>query len=164
MQTPNDVFVHSLTGSKNLLLLYVGDLSPREMVHRPTPQGNCAAWLLGHLTLIDRLVLNEVGRGSVALPELPAGFEHRFSQKPGCPQASEFGDVGLLAPTFAQHRDLLVELARATPPADLDRAISFKHPLFQTIGQLLNFGGLHTSMHAGQISSIRRSLGKPALF
>lgn len=163
MQTPNDVIVHSLTGSKDLLLRFVGDMTPRELVHRPTPESNCAAWLIGHLTLIDRLVLKEVvGDGS--LPELPDGFEHRFSQKAGCPQAAEFGDATTLPAIFAAHRDLVIERAKATPLAEMDRPLSFQHPLFQTVGQILNFGGIHTSMHAGQISTIRRSLGKPPLF
>jgi hypothetical protein len=30
-----------------------------------------------------------------------------------------------------------------------------------TFGELLLFGSLHLSMHVGQLSTIRRSLGKP---
>jgi hypothetical protein len=33
--------------------------------------------------------------------------------------------------------------------------------MFKTPGQLAHFMAIHTTMHAGQISMIRRSLGRP---
>ena len=162
MNTPAQVIVHSLTASKNLLVRYVQDLSPPEYLHRPVPAANCVAWLLGHLTLSDWRATSAVFGGE-NLPALPEGFDKRFSRSQGCPQASEFGDVTKLLPLFLIHRELLIEKARTATPEQLSNALEKPHPMFSTPGELLSFMAVHTAMHAGQITIIRRSLGRPPL-
>ncbi len=162
MPTPNDVLAHSLTASKQMLLWYVQDLTPQEFLHRPAPKVNCAAWLLGHLTLTDRRVL-EMALGITDVPALPDGFERTFSRDEGCPQAESFGDVSVLAPLFTAYRDLLIDQVRKADPAALDRPLDKPHPRFKTAGEAINFMAIHTAMHAGQITVIRRSLGRPPL-
>ena len=107
MPTINDILIHTLTGSKQLMVRYCDDLKPAEYLHRPTPKSNCAAWLLGHLILTDRRILTNF-LGAKDLPALPDGFEKRFSRDEGSPQANEFGDVTILLPLFIQTRDALV--------------------------------------------------------
>ena len=79
--TTNDIIVHSLTVSHIVLQRYTSDLTPAEYLHRPTPKANCAAWLIGHLALSDRSVLERLGVKD--LPELPDGFASRFSRDEG---------------------------------------------------------------------------------
>src|SRR5438045_9763103 len=78
----NAILTHSLTASKRMLMRYTEDLKPAEYLHRPTPQANCVAWLLGHLALSDRRLLRNVCNVS-DLPPLPDGFEKRFSRDEG---------------------------------------------------------------------------------
>lgn len=167
MPTGNQIIAHSLAASQFLVRRFVEDLSPPEWLHRPTPQANCAAWLLGHLAVTDRLVLKrlaDAGVGDVAqFPALPDGFEHRFSREAGCPQAQEFGDVSMLLPLFDAHRRLLIDVVQAAPADVLDRPSPTVNERFRTLGELVNFMGGHTAMHAGQITIIRRSLGRPPL-
>jgi hypothetical protein len=54
MATPNEPIVYALTFSRDSVRLFTQDLSPQEMLHRTSPGANCAAWLIGHLTLSDR--------------------------------------------------------------------------------------------------------------
>ncbi|QOV87796.1 DinB family protein [Humisphaera borealis] len=162
MPTSIDVLVNTLTGAKGLVMGYCQDLGPAEYLHRPTPESNCVAWLLGHLVLTDRRIMTMV-LGASDLPALPDGFEKRFSRDAGCPQASDFGDTSILLPLFAQTRDLLIARVRSTDPADFDKPLAFKHPRFDTPWGAVNFMGLHAAMHAGQITIIRRSLGRPPL-
>jgi hypothetical protein len=162
MTTPNEAIAYSLVASQRLLLWYVEDLTPQEFLHRPHQKVNCAAWLLGHLTLTDRQTLRKVF-GVTDLPALPEGFEKRFSRDEGCPQAAEFGDVRLLAPLFARHRELLIETVRSADPADLAKPLPMPHPRFKSAGEAAAFMAIHTAMHAGQITVIRRSLGRPPL-
>ena len=161
MNTVNDVLVHSLTRSQALLQRYTGDLSPQEQLHRATPKGNCVAWLIGHLTLSDRRSLGRMG--VTDLPPLPEGFEKRFSRDEGSPQASDFGDVSVLMPLFNQHRGMLIDFVKRARPEELNKPFEQPHPMFSTPGELANFMALHTSMHAGQITMIRRSLGRPPI-
>ena len=162
MNTPANKIVHSLTVSKALLVRYCEDLSAEEYLHRPAPSANCVAWLLGHLTLSDRRTFSTVF-GEESLPALPEGFEKRFSRSEGCPQAEEFGDVTNLLPLFVIHRDLLIEKVTTASPEQLSDDLEKPHPMFSTPGEMLSFMSVHTAMHAGQITMIRRSLGKPPL-
>ena len=160
MPTANDTIAHALTVAHTLLKRYVADLGPQEYLHRPSPTANCAAWIVGHLTVSERSGLTRLG---APLPELPEGFEHRFSREEGCPQAEDFGDVTKLMPLFDEHRNRLIAAVRSATPEQLDQPLEKPHPLFNTVGEFLIFYSLHGAMHAGQITMIRRSLGRPPL-
>jgi hypothetical protein len=159
--TPNEIIVHSLTVSHAVIQRFTADLTPAEFLHRPAPKANCTAWLIGHLTLSERNALKALGAN---LPELPEGFEHRFSQKEGCPTATEFGDVSGLVALFNEHRTRLIDAVRRATPEQLDKPLEKQRPpMFTTAGDLANFMAVHSAMHAGHISSIRRSLGRPPM-
>lgn len=160
MSTGNDAIAFALTTSQTMLKRFVADLGPQDYLHRPTPQANCAAWIVGHLALSDRGTLKRIG---APLPDLPAGFEHRFSREQGCPQAAEFGDASQLIAVFDEHRHRLIAAVKALPAEVLDKPLEKPHPMFRTVGELVTFMALHSTMHAGQISIIRRSLGRPPL-
>jgi uncharacterized damage-inducible protein DinB len=160
MPTPNEPIVYSLSFSRGAVRMFTEDLTPQEMLHRTAPTANCAAWLVGHLTLTDRGMLKRLG--VTDLPPLPdADFEQRFSRDAGCPQADAFGDVSTLLATFEAHRDRLIALATSLTPAQLDQPLDKPHPRFKTVGELLAFMSLHTCIHAGQLTMIRRGLGRP---
>jgi uncharacterized damage-inducible protein DinB len=162
MPSATDILIHSLTASKEFILRFCGDLKPDEYLYRPTPKANCVAWLLGHLALTDRRILT-IAFGVTDLPALPEGFEKQFSREEGCPQAEQFGDVAILLPLFAQTRDRLIARVLTATPEELDRPITPPHPRFKSVWEATNFMGQHTTMHAGQITIIRRSLGRPPI-
>jgi hypothetical protein len=160
MNSVNDAIAFVLEKSKFMLHRFTADLSPQEYLHRPTEKSNCTAWLIGHLTLADRRMLALLGAPA---PELPAGFEHRFSREEGCPQAGEFGDVKALLPIFDQHRDALIAAVKKAPLEQLNKPVEKPMPMFSNVGEAITFMSLHTAMHGGQITIIRRSLGRPPL-
>ena len=151
----------SLSSSQQVIDFFLADLKPEEYLHRPAPKANCAAWIVGHLTLAERRWLRELGAGD--LPSLPEGFEKRFARDEQAPAACEFGDVSILRPLFNSHRQRLVDSVKMMDQAKLDQPLAKPHPRFSTLGELLQFASIHTAMHAGQISTIRRSLGRPPL-
>ena len=158
MPTPNDIIIHSLNASMIVLGRFGDDLKPDEMLHRTTPKANCAAWTIGHLVVSERGALKVFG---LTPPPLPDGFENRFSRDEGCPQASEFGDVSILMPLFKAQRTALIEAVKRATTEQLDQPLERPHPIFRTAGELANFMAFHSMMHAGQISQIRRHLGRP---
>jgi uncharacterized damage-inducible protein DinB len=162
MPSAVDLLTFSLIRSRDMLLGFTGDLSPAEMVHRPVPQSNCAAWLIGHLTLTDRRILSTM-LGVTDLPALPEGFEKRFARDAEAPKAADYGDVSALGSLFAAHRNLLIETVGKASPEVLDRKIDPPHPRFSTVAEAVAFMALHVILHVGQISTIRRSLGRPPL-
>ncbi len=112
--------------------------------------------------LTDRRALTMIGFND--LPLLPDGFEVRFSREPNAFSAAEFGDPSILMPLFDKHRDLLIENAKRLTPETLEAPVPKPSPRLKDIGEFLLFMGMHVVVHAGQISTIRRSLGRPPLF
>ena len=161
MSMVNDLLVLGIMNTQALLKRYLADFSPQEYVHRPAPNANCAAWTVGHLAMSDRHILKLFG---APLPEIPAGFDKRFSRDEGCPQAEDFGDVSAVVPVFDQHCERLAAVAKSATPEQLGRKMDKPIGFATTFGEVLSFVAIHTSMHAGQIVMIRRSLGRPPLF
>ena len=161
MPSPTDVVVHSLSGSQKLLNRYCEDLTPAEYLHRPCGGSNCVAWILGHLVISERSALGRVGMTD--LPPLPEGFEKRFARDAEAAHAQSFGDVLILLPLFNQHRQLLIDTVKGLSAEALDRPLDKPHPMFANVWSVVNFMALHVAMHGGQITIIRRSLGRPPL-
>ena len=68
-----------------------------------------------------------------------------------------------ILPIFNAHRERLLEVVKEASPAHFDRALEKPHPMFKTLGEYIVFMAAHTAMHVGQITIIRRSLGRPPL-
>jgi len=159
MKTANEVMANGLVESQAYLHRFIDDLKPAEFLYRLAPKANCAAWILGHLALTDR-------RGLAALkvsemPKLPEGFEKRFGRDEAAAMATDFGDLTILPKVFDENRKALIEAVKKAPLEQLNAPLPFEHPRFKTPGEMVSFYSLHTAMHAGQITFIRRSLGRP---
>jgi len=162
MSTLNDAIVQSLTVSQKLLNRYCDDLKPEEWLHRPCAGGNAAAWIVGHLILTERSALGRVG--VTDLPALPEGFEKRFARDEAAAKAPDFGDVTVLLPLFNRHREMLIEAVRRAGPDVMERPLEKPSPLYGSrVWETINFMGAHVTMHAGQVTIIRRSMGKPPI-
>jgi hypothetical protein len=162
MQSAIDAIMFNLQAARGMLDVMTSDLKGADWTHRITPSANCAAWLVGHLILTERRALVNIEYQD--LPALPDDFEARFSRDNGAPAAAEFGDPTILVPLFDKHRGLLIEAVKHFPIEKLDVALPKPGPRFKTYGEFLMFMGLHVTVHAGQISLIRRHLGRPPLF
>jgi len=163
MSALNDAIVHSLVTSQRLLNRFCEDLKPDEYLHRPCSGGNATAWILGHIIMTDRSVLKRAGVSD--LPPVPEGFEQRFSRDEQAPKATDFGDVTILLPLFNRHRELLIEAVSEMSPAALEKPLDKPHPLYGSrTWEAIHFAsGVHTATHVGQITIIRRSMGKPPI-
>jgi len=159
---PQDVLVFSLRTMRGMIESMCKELTPQEMLHRPCTEANCAAWILGHLTAVDHRFLTALGESD--LPALPEGFAARFATKGEAPKAKEFGDVSGLLPMFLQMRDRLIAATERTSSEKLAEAVDLGSPRIKKKGEMLAVAGFHSGLHAGHLSTIRRSLGKPPLF
>lgn len=161
MSTSNDLIAHTLKVTGALLGRYCEDLKPDDYLHRPCGGANCAAWIVGHLVMTERSALGRLG--VTDLPPLPEGFDKRFARDETAPRSADYGDVTVLMPLFNRHRELLIEAVRRAPAELLDKPLEKPHPMFATVGESINFMGAHVAMHAGQVTYIRRSLGRPPI-
>lgn len=159
---PNGAIAYSLKVSTMLFHRYVDDLKPSDFEHQPSPGVNCAAWIIGHLTLTDRRSV--VGLGVTELPSLPAEFEAKFATtKASANTQSGFGDPIELVKLFDAHRAKLIATVLVADLTKLQEPPVVPSPLFNSRGEAALFMGLHTAMHLGQITIIRRSLGYPPI-
>lgn len=161
MTTPQ-LLASGLTTSLRVIELFTRDLTPAEYLHRPVPHANCTAWVLGHLILVHRSAIQAVDP-SVPLPPLPEGFEARFSQSSPAPEAAEFGDTTVLMPLLRQHIEMLAAAVLKLTEPDLGRPLANPTPMFGKLGEMLAFMPIHTGIHTGQITIVRRSLGRPPI-
>jgi hypothetical protein len=159
---PQEVLVFSLKTMRGMIESMCRELTAEELLHRPCDGANCAAWILGHLTAVDHRFLMALGEQDV--PALPEGFTQKFSTKGDAPQAKEFGDVSALLPMFLQMRDRLIAATERTSAEKLAETVDLGSPRIKKKGEMLALAGFHSGLHAGHLSTIRRSLGKPALF
>jgi len=158
--SPAEAIVYAMKTSKLIVHRFIDDLKPAEFEYQPTPGGNCAAWILGHLTLTDRRSL--VWLGATDLPTLPPGYEEMFQrtgQKAG--DQKGYGDPKVLVNLFDAHRDQLAEVLKTVDPAKFLEQPAMQSPMFSYKGEAYLFMALHTAVHMGHVSAIRRALGYP---
>lgn len=136
------------------------DLTEAEFYHQPVPGANCAAWIVGHLAVTARRTAERLG--ATDLPVLTEGFVERFSvtKRPAGGQ-SELGTKAELLALFDTCVEKLIGAVRTLPVEALAAPPANPGPFATTFGEAVQFGALHVALHAGQLSTIRRSLGKP---
>jgi hypothetical protein len=161
MNSANDALSAAVMAATKVVMFFTEDLKPAEYLYRICPKANCTAWIMGHLILSSRGMMTRLG--VTDLPPLPDGFEQRFARDATAPHASDYGDISQLRTLFAQHHELFAQAIRKASREVLDKALEKPSPMFGTVGEMTAFAPAHIASHAGQISMIRRSLGREPL-
>lgn len=161
MNTPSEALAATLENAARVVLFFTEDFKTDDWLHRPCPKANCAAWTMGHLILSARGMMTRAG--VTDLPTLPEGFEKRFARDDTAPHAADYGDTSILRPLFQQFHERFAAAVRALPASKLAEELPVNHPMFKSIGGMVAFAPVHIATHAGQISTIRRSLGRAPL-
>jgi hypothetical protein len=158
--TPNDVLAAGWRMSAALLHRMVDDLTPAEFERQPVPGANCAGWVVGHLTLTLRNSLRRMGVNDVpAFPEDLVAKLQTTKQPAG--EQCGCGDPRALMALFDTYIERFTAVVRSLPADILTGEPSFRGPFATNQAEAIQFGALHIAMHTGQLSTIRRSLGKP---
>lgn len=158
--TPNDLLANAYTTAQKLLHAMIDDLTPEEFTRQPVPGANCAAWVVGHLALTLRNGLRRMRAAEV--PELPPGLEDQFkATKQVAGQQTGYGDPKALVAVLDACLEKYVQAIRELPAETLTGPPDFRGPFATNRAEAIQFGALHIAMHAGQLSTVRRSLGKP---
>lgn len=158
-----DVIRHEIEFCHGLTRMYLEDLQDADLLARALPNSNHIAWMLGHMIAGDAEMLKLLGRKG---PELPPGFIEKYGK-----DTASVDDPA----RFLRKAEYLALADRAkaatlaavdvTPEADLEKpAPEEMRGYAPTIAAALLILGTHWLMHAGQFVTIRRKLGKPAMF
>ena len=100
--------------------------------------------------------------GATDLPLLTEEFIGRFSatRKPADAQA-DLGEKAELLNLFDGCVEKLIGALRTLPAEGLMNPAPTPNPFAANYGEQLLFGAMHFTLHCGQLSTIRRGLGKP---
>jgi hypothetical protein len=162
--TPIELMSDFVTRNTEILKMTLADFSDAEMLVRPVPGANHAAWQLGHLVGGAAHMINTVAAGVV--PEAAARLGERFGGKTAhVDDPAFFPTKAELLEAFSQAHDAVTEWAKTLTPDDLNRPTPGRMADYApTVGHLLLMTASHVTMHVGQLQVIRRKLGKPLLF
>lgn len=158
------VLLDGLRVSEMITSMLFGDLTDADLLVRPVAGANHYAWQLGHLIGSMKQMGEMVQPGS--MPALPDGFVEKYTKETaGNDNRDDFLTKDEYLELLSQQRDATRKLIN-----DID-VNQFDEPgpepmreLVPTVGDVLHLMSLHEIMHLGQLSVIRRQLGKPVMF
>ena len=155
----------ALETTKGYVAWYLSDFTDADLMVRPVPGANHTAWQVGNIIMGD-VFLVRAEFPDAKFPEVPAGFDKQYGKEGSTDDdASHFltkaGYIALFNDVRAHTIAALLKLT----DADLDRPCGPDMASFApTLGKLFQVCSDHTIMHLGQVTVVRRKLGKPVLF
>jgi hypothetical protein len=155
----------ALTGTQNMVPMYLSDLSDADLLVRPVPNANHIAWQLGHLISAEKQLVAMV-LPSAHSPELPAGFDEQYTKETSKADSPK----GVLTKQaylslFNKMREATLTALAKVSDADLDKPTEGQMAKYApNVGAMFLLVSNHTLMHVGQFTAVRRKLGKPVLF
>jgi hypothetical protein len=160
----NELLADILNRNLEMLKMTLADFSETEMLVRPVPGANHAAWQLGHLIASEAGMVNLCKPG--AIPELPAGFIEKFKPETSKVDDSQaFASKAQLLDLYARVRAASINWVKSLTTADMNQPGPERIKGFcPTVGHVAELLANHVAMHLGQLQVIRRKLGKPILF
>ena len=159
-----DLLAYDLAGSIELLKKSLADFSDADLLVRPTPGANHAAWQLGHLVNAEVGLVNAVAPGAVPAP--PGEFSNRFTKETAkSDDPATFPSKDEILRQLTRTRTATVTWVKGLSDADLEKPGPERmRSVTPTVAHLASMLASHVAMHLGQIQVIRRKLGKPVLF
>jgi uncharacterized damage-inducible protein DinB len=143
--------------------MYISDLSDADLLVRPAPNANHTAWQLGHLISAEPYLVKML-TPDAKYPELPAGFAEQYG-KEGASRDTGFLSKAEYLELFSKVRKATLAFVEGLNDADLDKPVTGNMAKYApTWGSMLILVSNHVLMHTGQITVLRRKLGKPVLF
>ena len=151
---------------KNLgmLTMTLADFSDADLLARPCPGANHAAWQLGHLAnaelfVLKRAILPRHSRLRIRREVLAEDRTATIDDPKYFPNKNQLLDA------LQSARAATISWVRTLKPEDLEKQTPEKLRSWEpTVGALLGAVPAHVAMHVGQFQVIRRKLGKPVLF
>lgn len=157
--------VHTTCETADFMIqAFLSDLTPEELMMRPVPDANHAAWQFGHLIASEHMLVEGGVPGS--MPPLPDGFaEQHNKDKAGSDKPEDFLTKDEYFKLAKEIRAATLKVLAGLSVEDLDKPVSGRVPPFvKKVGECFLTAGNHWIMHCGQWVVLRRKLGRPRQF
>jgi uncharacterized damage-inducible protein DinB len=158
--TDHELLAGGYRMGRQVIHAFCDDLTEAEFHHQPLPGANSAAWIVGHLAVTVRRTAERLGASD--LPVLTEDYVARYSvTRKAAENQADLGTKGELLALLDVAVSKLIEALPKLSASGLAGPSPAAGRFATNYGEALLFGAMHMTMHAGQISTIRRSLGKP---
>jgi uncharacterized damage-inducible protein DinB len=160
--TTLDLIASGYRIGKNFVHNFCRDLTPEEFHFQPVPGANSAAWIVGHLahTLMQTAKRLGVVIDAAGDEEFLIGFKET---RHAAGVQHNLGIQAELLALFDRYIDKVIETVPLLTNEILLAPASNAPAFVSNRGEMLLLGAMHITLHVGQLSTIRRSLGKPPL-
>lgn len=163
MATLKDHLIGQIEFSRSMVLKTIRDIPDEMLIHQPSAVNNHALWILGHLAVTDDWLAGILmGEESVLPPEYAKLFGYGSRVDPSADAYPPISEVRL---HFMEMRERLMLWLGSIEGSQLEEPIGEAGKGFATtIADALGKTAWHDGWHAGQLSTIRRSLGMESAF
>jgi uncharacterized damage-inducible protein DinB len=153
-----------LASGRDWLLKLIEDFSDKEMLAQPTAgRGNHALWVLGHLAWTDGGILYGYVKKGQANPLNDWSGLFGMGSQPVADAGKYPAKAEILA-RWDKIRQEVNDTLGGLSDEDLARPTGADLEMFKTVGNSLAALAIHQAFHTGQVSAVRRTLGKAAVF
>ena len=134
------------------------DIPEDEFLHQPVEGGNHALWVMGHLAVTDDMLAGLYDGGAARLPETYGKLFGMGSRPTN--DAAVYPPVAEVRRHFAATHERLLAAVQAADDATLNSSLPGEIEGFASdrLAALFNIAW-HEGLHAGQITTVRKSLG-----
>jgi hypothetical protein len=157
--TEKQILLEQFDAIRGWTMALIGDFSEEEAQKVAEPIRTSLVWTLEHLAVIENAVLKLFFNRSL----LDENFVPKFKTGSDPSAVGSVTKAEVLKKMTAVRRTLRNKLGKIRP-ADLNKKPNEKSPFYKNLREALYTGSLHEAYHVGKIGSLRRFLGKPALF
>ena len=157
--TEKELLIKQFDTIRNWTLACVRDFSEEEAQKVAEPLRTSLVWNLGHLAVIDNVVLKHFFGQSV----LDEDFVPKFKTGSNPSEVGSVTNDEVLKKMTAVRKTLKNKLSRIRP-SNLNKKPKPKSEFYKNLREALYTTSLHEGYHAGKIGTLRRFLGKPPLF
>lgn len=150
----------ALDKARWVTLQLLGDLSDSDLLVRPVPGANHAAWQLGHLAISENGIVSGIQPGQ--MPPLPDGFAAKHGKEAAISDdPSQFCTLKEYLTVLEDQRNGTKAILTNMTDADLGLPLDMFNGFIKSVAEAFMLCESHETMHGGQLSVIRRKLGKP---
>jgi uncharacterized damage-inducible protein DinB len=136
----------------------IDGLSEDELWHRPSEQNNPMFWLLGHIAHTRGALLRLMGE------DYRTGWGDRFQRGASLKERAHYPSLAEIERVRSETGARLAAKLATIADEDLRRdATGSPLPAAKTLGDQIAFLGLHEAYHVGQLSYVRKMLGRGSI-
>ncbi|MCH7812768.1 MAG: DinB family protein [Planctomycetes bacterium] len=160
--TTKEVIKNTIDTGQFILTTYLSDMADADLLVRPVPGANHAAWQLGHLVASEFDMMSKLG---YRMPALPDGFAESYTKETtSSDDPAKFHTKEQYVAWLQEQRGGTLAALEGAAEADLDKpSPESMRDYAPTVGVAFNLIGIHLNMHAAQLAVLRRKLDKPVL-